>query len=91
MPGLGFAELGPGDLSLSLGYKEMPRDKYPPEMQAARAKVMAACRRNGVAFLEIGTPANVVAKIEEGVRVFAGHSEETARVGRSHQQREMPA
>jgi len=88
-PGLGFAELGPGDLSLSLGYKEMPRDNYPPEMRAARAKVMTACRRNGIAFLEIGTPANVTARIDEGVRVFAGHSEEAARLGRAHQRREM--
>jgi len=91
VPGLGFAELGPGDLSLALGYKEMPRDKYPPEMQEARAKVMAACRRNGLAFLEIGTPENVIAKIDEGVRVFAGHREETARIGRAHQRRAMPA
>ncbi|HVC53932.1 MAG TPA: aldolase/citrate lyase family protein [Stellaceae bacterium] len=90
VPGLGFAELGPGDLSLALGYTEMPRDNYPPEMQEARAKVMAACRKNGVAFLEIGTPANIVGKIDEGVRVFAGHSEEAARIGRAHQRRMMP-
>src|SRR5437764_8639653 len=38
-PGLGFAELGPGDLSLALGYREMPRDNYPPEMQEARERV----------------------------------------------------
>jgi 4-hydroxy-2-oxoheptanedioate aldolase len=91
VPGLGFAELGPGDLSLALGYKEMPRDKYPPEMQEARAKVMAACRRNRIAFLEIGTPENIITKLDEGVRVFAGHREETARVGRARQRRAMPA
>ena len=33
VPGLGFAEIGPGDLSLSLGYRTMPREPYPPEMQ----------------------------------------------------------
>ena len=44
-PGLGFAELGPGDLSLALGYKEMPRDSYPPEMQEARERVLAACKQ----------------------------------------------
>ena len=80
-PGLGFAELGPGDLSLALGYREMPRDNYPPEMREAREKVFAACRNNGVAFLEIGTPANIIAKLDEGVRVFASHSEEAARLG----------
>jgi 4-hydroxy-2-oxoheptanedioate aldolase len=90
IPGLGFAELGPGDLSLALGYKEMPRDKYPPEMAEARERVLAACKKNGIAFLEIGTPANVTTKIDQGVRVFAGHSEEAAKIGRAHQKRTMP-
>lgn len=90
VPGLGFAELGPGDLSLSLGYKEMPRDNYPPEMREARAKVMAACRKNGIAFLELAAPENIIAKLDEGVRVIAGHREETARVGRAHQRRRLP-
>ena len=89
-PGLGFAELGPGDQSLSLGYKEMPRDNYPPEMREARERVLAACRKNGIAFLELATPHNIAAKIDQGVRVVAGHNEETARVGRAHQRRAMP-
>ena len=90
VPGIGFAEMGPGDLSLALGYREMPRDNYPPEMQEARERVFRACRANGVAFLEIGTPANIRAKLDEGVRVIAGHSEEAARLGRAHQRRTMP-
>jgi len=90
VPGIGFAEMGPGDLSLALGYREMPRDDYPPEMREALRRIFAACRRNGVAFLEIGTPVNIVAKIQEGVRVIAGHSEAAARLGRAHQQRRMP-
>jgi 2-keto-3-deoxy-L-rhamnonate aldolase RhmA len=90
VPGLGFAEMGPGDLSLALGYLEMRRDNYPPEMREARERVFAACRANGVAFLEIGTPANIKAKLDEGVRVFAGHSEAAARLGRAHQRRAMP-
>jgi 4-hydroxy-2-oxoheptanedioate aldolase len=90
VPGIGFAELGPGDLSLALGYLEMPRDNYPLEMRAARERVFRACRANGVAFLEIGTPANIAAKLDEGVRVIAGHSEEAARLGRAHHKRTMP-
>ena len=40
VPGLGFAEMGPGDLGLSLGYTTLQRDPYPPEMaEAARAGV----------------------------------------------------
>ncbi|HEX3954514.1 MAG TPA: aldolase/citrate lyase family protein, partial [Stellaceae bacterium] len=91
VPGLGFAELGPGDLSLALGYREMPRDNYPPEMREARDRVFHACRANKIAFLEIGTPANITAKLDAGVRVFAGHSEEAARIGRAHQKRTMAA
>ena len=90
VPGIGFAEMGPGDLGLSLGYVKVPRDPYPPEMAEAREKIFAACRRNGVAFLEGATPENVASKIDEGVRVIAGGREETARVGRAHSKRVMP-
>ena len=89
VPGLGFAEMGPGDLSLSLGSVKMLRDPYPPVMQAARDKVLAACRRNGIAFLEGCDPSNIVVRLGQGVRVIAGHSEETARVGRAHSGRRM--
>ncbi|HEX2891722.1 aldolase/citrate lyase family protein [Vineibacter terrae] len=90
VPGLGFAEMGPGDLSLSLGYTTMPRDPYPAEMQDARNRILAACRQRGLAFLEGCTAENIVARIDEGVRVIAGHREDTARIGRAHQKRTMP-
>ena len=89
VPGLGFAEMGPGDLSLSLGSVKLLRDPYPPVMQAARDKVFAACRRNGIAFLEGCTPETIVERLDEGVRVISGHSEEMARMGRAYQRREM--
>src|ERR1700686_3629154 len=41
VPGLGFAEIGPGDLSIALGYSTIPREPYPPEMQAARDPILA--------------------------------------------------
>ena len=90
VPGLGFAELGPGDLGLALGYVAVPRDPYPPEMKEARGRVFAACHKNHVPFLETASPENIVAKLDEGVRVIAGHREETARIGRAHQRRTMP-
>jgi 2-keto-3-deoxy-L-rhamnonate aldolase RhmA len=90
VPGLGFAEIGPGDLSLSLGYRTIPREPYPVEMQMARDRVLAACRKNGVAFLQSCTADNVIARIDEGVRVIAGHSEASAIKGRAHQKRKMP-
>ena len=90
VPGLGFAEIGPGDLSLSLGYRTIPREPYPPEMQTARDRILAACRNNGIAFLQGCTPDNVIARIDEGVRVIAGHSEASAIKGRAYQKRKLP-
>jgi len=90
VPGLGFAEIGPGDLSLSLGYLTIPDEPYPPEMQRARDRVLAACRKNGIAFLQACTADNVVARIDEGVRVIAGQSEPSAIKGRAYQRRKLP-
>lgn len=90
VPGLGFAEMGPGDLGLSLGYTRVMRNPYPPEMQEARDRVFAACRRNGIAFLEGANETNVTRLIDEGVRVVAGGREDVARVGRAHTRRTMP-
>jgi 4-hydroxy-2-oxoheptanedioate aldolase len=90
VPGLGFAELGPGDLGLSLGYTSLQRRPYPEEMEAARAKVFAACKKNKLAFLEGQTPASITAALDEGVRVIAGHNPEVAKAGRAHQKRKLP-
>jgi 2-keto-3-deoxy-L-rhamnonate aldolase RhmA len=90
VPGLGFAEIGPGDLSLALGYRTIPAEPYPAEMQAARDRILTACRNNRVAFLQTCTSDNVTLRIDEGVRVIAGHSEPTAIKGRAHQKRKLP-
>jgi hypothetical protein len=60
-------------------------------MAEARARVFDACRRNGIAFLEGCSPENIVQRLDEGVRVIAGHNPETARIGRAHQKRSIPA
>jgi 4-hydroxy-2-oxoheptanedioate aldolase len=90
VPGLGFAELGPGDLGLSLGYTTLQRRPYPPEMEAARAKVLAACKKNKLAYLEGQRPDTIAAALDEGVRIIAGHNLEVAKLGRTHQKRTMP-
>lgn len=89
VPGIGFAEMGPGDLSISLGYRTMPQP-WPAEMQETHERVKAACQQNGVAFLDGSTPETVAEKIDAGGRVFSGGNEETARAGRAHTRREMP-
>lgn len=90
VPGLGFAEMGPGDLGLSLGYTVVQRRPYPPVMEEARSKVFAACRKNKLAFLENATVANIGERLDEGIRVISGHNPEVAKAGRAHQKRTMP-
>ena len=90
VPGIGFAEWGPGDMSLSLGvrgpWNVVIKD---PRMAAARAKVFAACKTNKVFFLDGMTPDNVIAMLVEGVMVGPA-SEQTAEIGRKYTKRQMP-
>jgi hypothetical protein len=48
-------------------------------------------RRHGLVICLEAQPETIVARLDEGVRVIAGESEETARIGRAHQRRAMPA
>lgn len=92
VPGISFAEWGPGDMSMSFGYRKLPRP-FPPELLEARERVFAACKANGIAFLEGAGPDEVAASIDEGVRVFSAasaHGEAAAAAGRAHSNRTMP-
>ena len=91
VPGIAFAEWGPGDMSMSFGYNRMPQHPWPAEMQEARDRVFAACRNAGIAFLDGMTPENAAQKIDEGVRISsAGPAGESAAAGRAHVGRTMP-
>jgi 4-hydroxy-2-oxoheptanedioate aldolase len=92
VPGIAFAEWGPGDMGFSFGYRQTPRNPIPPEMQEARARVFAACKASGVAFLD-GIPLDEVARrIDEGVKISGGGPEgEVAAAGRAYTRRTMPA
>jgi len=83
IPGLAFAEWGPGDMGLSFGHLDRHDPPYPKEMIDARAKVLATCRNNKLAFLNSANAQNVVEMIDEGVRVLAAR-EEAAVIGRKH-------
>ena len=90
VPGLGFAEWGPGDLHMSFGIKRDPDKPMDPRLLEARDRVKAACDANNLAFLEGATLENITEKIDEGVRIIAGHREDTAEAGRSYSKRTMP-
>ena len=90
VPGIAFAEWGPGDMGMSFGYRNTPRP-FPPEMIEARNRVFAACKAAGVAFLEGATPETVGERIDEGVRIMgAGQGGELAAAGRAYSGRTMP-
>ncbi len=91
VPGIAFAEWGPGDMGMSMGYPDKHDEPYPGEMLAARSRVIAACKAAGIAFLEQVTADNVVSRIAEGVKICTGRqARETAEVGRRHTGRTMP-
>ena len=91
VPGLAFAEWGPGDMGMSMGYPNQHDEPYPPEMQAARTRVMAACKAAGLNFLEQVTPANVTSRIAEGIMIASGpDAQQAAQLGREHTKRTLP-
>ena len=79
VPGIGFAEWGPGDMGFSYGFPERPRP-YPKVMLDARARVLAATKQAGIFFLNAVTAENVEAMIDEGVMIGAANKE-AAEVG----------
>ena len=90
IPGIAFAEWGPGDMGMCMGYPDQHDEPYPAEMQAARARIMAACKAAGLAFLEQVTPENVVSRLDEGVMIGCGpQAREAADIGRKQRGRTL--
>jgi 4-hydroxy-2-oxoheptanedioate aldolase len=90
IPGIGFAEWGPGDMGLSLGFLENHDPPYPPAMAAARARVMAALKANHVGFLETVRMNDMERLFAEGTNVTHGSSVELTNKGRKLTNRQMP-
>lgn len=89
VPGIAFAEWGPGDMGMSFGYPNQHDAPYPKEMIEARNRVKNACKEAGVFFLNGVRPDNVVELIKEGVMIGSG-GKEAADIGRKHTKRTMP-
>ncbi len=91
VPGIAFAEHGPRDMGLSYGYLEGRADPpVPPLVNAAGQRVLSACKKNGVFFLDNVLPDNVIAQINKGVMIGAGRREDSAEIGRKYTKRQMP-
>jgi len=91
IPGIAFAEWGPGDMGLSLGFPMAPTDGpgMPDPMRQARAKVLAACKANKKFFLNTVKPDTVAAMMDEGVMIGSG-GEAAAVAGRKYSKRPQP-
>jgi 4-hydroxy-2-oxoheptanedioate aldolase len=91
VPGISFAEWGPGDMGMSLGFPDNHDEPYPPEMEKARSRVLAACKANGIKFLSSVGDHNVMMRIDEGVSICTGRDgESAAKTGRAYTRRTMP-
>jgi 4-hydroxy-2-oxoheptanedioate aldolase len=89
VPGVAFAEWGPGDMAMSFGDPDGHDPPYSPDMEAARSRVLNACKASGVAFLNMVRPEDVTQRIDEGVRIGGG-VREAVEIGRRHTGRTMP-
>ena len=79
-------------MGMSLGHPDAHDPPYPEAVQAARARVFAACRDAGLFFLSGVIAQDVVSLIDEGVMVAAcgRGGEEAAAAGRTYTKRTMP-
>ncbi|MBM3785081.1 MAG: hypothetical protein FJW30_12015 [Acidobacteria bacterium] len=92
VPGIGFAEWGPGDMGLSLRLPDGhgANETLHPEMAKARSRVLAACKANKLAFLNTVRANDITKMIDEGVRICSGAGPEVADAGRRYTKRQMP-
>jgi len=89
VPGIGYAEMGPGDMSMSMKIKRVPGSPPDQRIKDASIRVRKACAKNGISFLESGTPETIIEVIDSGARVIAGQSQEVAAIGRKYTNRQM--
>jgi len=97
VPGIGFAEWGPGDMGYSLvglpqeGRRGAGGDEraMPPVMLQARARVLKATKDAKIFFLNSVNENNVEEMIKEGVMIGSG-GQAAAEKGRKFSKREMP-
>jgi 4-hydroxy-2-oxoheptanedioate aldolase len=86
VPGIAFAEWGPGDMGFWLLGLPQPGQENQPVMREARARVLQATKDAGIFFLNTCNDKTVVEMLKEGVMICTGGY--TA--GRKFTNRQMP-
>lgn len=96
VPGLAFAEWGPGDMGMSYGYEDAHDPPYPEELENARNTIKTACDNGGLRFLSSWNDRsktmeeNLKFVLDWGVKIISGGGEEQAKIGRRLTNRTMP-
>ncbi len=97
VPGITFAEWGPGDMGMSFGDPDGHDPPYPPHMDDARNTVISACNKAGVAFYcswndPAMTPVERLRHAYEkiGAKIMAAPDRETTETRRRETGRTMP-
>jgi 4-hydroxy-2-oxoheptanedioate aldolase len=99
IPGVGFAEWGPGDMGWSLvGLVERPAraqqgerrpEQFPPVMLQARSRVLNATKAAKIFFLNAASEADVEQQLKDGAMIISG-GPAAAEKGRKITKRPMP-
>jgi 4-hydroxy-2-oxoheptanedioate aldolase len=93
VPGIAFAEWGPGDHGFYLmgrpGTYQGGGETSPP-MAAVRRRVLAATKAAGIKFLNACTEDNVIDQIEDGAMICTGGDSPAADKGRAFTKRTDP-
>jgi 4-hydroxy-2-oxoheptanedioate aldolase len=96
VPGVTFAEWGPGDQAIFLGGHlglGQPAPGDHPRLRELRSTVFSEVRAANKFFLNtcaMQGPENVVAMIDEGVMICTGGGGQVPEIGRRHTNRQMP-
>ncbi|MEM7028118.1 MAG: aldolase/citrate lyase family protein [Chloroflexota bacterium] len=97
VPGIGFAEWGPGDMGMSFGFDDAHDPPYPEVMNDARNKIMAALDRHNIPFYsswadpDMSMTERIDYSIDVlGVKMMAAPNKEWADYGRKKTGRTMP-
>ena len=96
VPGLAFAEWGPGDMGMSYGYADAHDPPYPQELELARNTIKKAVDDNGMAWLsswndpDKDDEGNVRFLLDWGTKILSGAGEKRAAIGRKITGRTMP-
>ena len=97
VPGIGFAEWGPGDMGMSFGDPDAHDPPYPDFMNDARNKIKSALERNNVAFYSGWNDESMTEQQrmefiihELGSKLIGAPTREVADIGRAITGRTMP-